>query len=219
MKQSKKSRSDNGESRHTWAYYDLQTKLEYKQAMNGRSVHIRPAQYTSKTSSVNGVIGNRNGHWFKCSSGAILNADFNAGRNLALWDYRTTPINFEKAVGVMPVVNLSEGVFGSPLNSMNIVNGRAVQLSLFDTTAYDARRENPTTLGRVVVWSVNTYESSNFLVGISVLQGRRGSKTYKLQLIKRPKKKLTIFAPYGESHQATGKDPTGAERLKSDSSS
>ncbi|MGF1487419.1 MAG: zinc ribbon domain-containing protein, partial [Prochloraceae cyanobacterium] len=127
MKQSKKSRSDNGESRHTWAYYDLQTKLEYKQAMNGRVVHIRPAQYTSKTSSVNGVIGKRNGHWFKCSSGANLNADFNAGRNLALWDYRTTPIDFEKAVSVMGTVNLSDGVFGSPPNSMNIVNGRGIQ--------------------------------------------------------------------------------------------
>ncbi len=31
MKQRKKSRADNGESRHTWAYFDLQLKLEYKQ--------------------------------------------------------------------------------------------------------------------------------------------------------------------------------------------
>jgi len=112
--------------------------------MNGRVVHIRPAQYTSKTSSVNGVIGKRNGHWFKCSSGANLNADFNAGRNLALWDYRTTPIDFEKAVSVMGTVNLSDGVFGSPPNFMNIVNGRGIQLELFDSTAYETRRENPT---------------------------------------------------------------------------
>lgn len=139
MKQRKKSRSDNGESRHAWAYYDLQMKLEYKQASNGRVVHIRPAHYTSKTSSVNGIIGKRDGHWFKCSSGATLNADFNAGRNLALWDYRTTPIDFEKAVSVMGTVNLSDGVIGSPPNSMNIVNGRAKQLSLFDITAYETR--------------------------------------------------------------------------------
>ena len=112
--------------------------------MNGRSVHIRPAHYTSKTSSVNGIIGNRNGHWFKCSSGATLNADFNAARNLAIWDYRSCPVDFEKAVGVMPVANHQDGVFGSPPNSMNIVNGRVVQLSLFDTTAYETRRENPT---------------------------------------------------------------------------
>ena len=144
MKQSKKSRSDNGESRHVWAYYDLQTKLEYKQAMNGRSTHIRPPHYTSKTSSVNGVIGKRNGHWFKCSSGATLNADFNAGRNLAIWDYRTTPVDFEKVIGVMPLANRQDGVIGSPLNSMNIVNGRGIQLELFDSTAYETRRENHT---------------------------------------------------------------------------
>ena len=94
MKQRKKSRSDNGESRHAWAYYDLQMKLEYKQAMNGRQVHARPPHYTSKTSSVNGVIGKRDGNWFKCTSGAILQSDFNAGRNLAIWDYRSCPVDF-----------------------------------------------------------------------------------------------------------------------------
>ena len=41
MKQRQKSRADNGESRHAWAYYDLQMKLEYKQAINGRQVYFR----------------------------------------------------------------------------------------------------------------------------------------------------------------------------------
>ena len=144
MKQSQKSRSDNSESRHAWAYYDLQMKLEYKQALNGRQVHIRPPHYTSLTSSINGVIGKRNGHWFKCTSGATLNADFNAGRNLAIWDERSCPVDLERAIGVMPIVVLQDGVIGSPLNSMNIVNGRVVQLSLFDRTAYETRQENPT---------------------------------------------------------------------------
>ncbi len=136
MKQSKKSRSDHGESRHAWAYYDLQRKLEYKQALNGRQVHIRPPHYTSKTSSINGVIGKRNGNWFKCTSGATLQGDFNAGRNLAIWDDRSCPINFEKAVSVMGTDNLSDGVFGTPPNLMNAVKGRVeyVQLSLFDCT-------------------------------------------------------------------------------------
>ncbi len=136
MKQRKKSRSDNGESRHAWAYFDLQLKLEYKQAMNGRQVYIRPPHYTSQTSSVNGVIGQRNGHWFKCTSGATLNADHNAGRNLAIWDYRSCPVDFQKAVSVMDTDNLQDGVFGSPLNLMNAVKGRVeyVQLSLFDCT-------------------------------------------------------------------------------------
>ena len=41
-----------------------------------------------------------------------------------------------------------DGVIGSPRNSMNIINGRAtaVQLSLFDCTNYETRRENPRSL-------------------------------------------------------------------------
>ncbi|MDJ0575281.1 MAG: transposase [Xenococcaceae cyanobacterium MO_234.B1] len=146
MKQSKKLRADNAESRHAWAYYDLQSKLEYKQALNGRQVHYRPPHYTSKTSSVNGVIGKRNGNWFKCTSGAVLQADFNSGRNLAIWDYRFCPVDSGKPISVMDIANLQDGVVGSPLNSMNIINGRttAVQLSLFDCTNYETRRENPT---------------------------------------------------------------------------
>lgn len=146
MKQSRKQRADNSQSRHTWAYYDLQLKLEYKQALNGRQTHYRPPQYTSKTSSVNGELGKRDGNWFKCTSGAVLQADFNSGRNLAIWDYRYCSLDSRKVTGVMPVVNSENGVIDSPPNSMNIINGRAEQLSLFDSTKYEARRENPTFL-------------------------------------------------------------------------
>ncbi len=146
MKQSRKQRADNSQSRHAWAYYDLQSKLEYKQAMNGRQVLTRPPHYSSKTSSVNGLIGKRDGNWFKCSSGAILQADFNSGRNLAIWDYRACSLDSREAGGVMPPANSKNGVIGSPLNSMNTINGRAKQLCLFDSTDYEARRENPTFL-------------------------------------------------------------------------
>ena len=136
MKQSRKQRSDNSQSRHAWAYYDLQLKTEYKQAMNGRQVHYRPPHYTSKTSSVNGVIGKRDGNWFKCTSGAILQSDFNSGRNLAIWDNRVCPVDSRKTELVMGSVNLQDGVIGSPPNLMNAVQGRVeyVQLSLFDCT-------------------------------------------------------------------------------------
>ena len=102
----------------------------------GRQVHVRPPHYSSKTSSVNGVIGKRNGHWFKCTSGAILNSDFNAGKNLAIWDYRSCPVDYLKAVSAMGTDNLLDGVFGNPQNLMNAVKGRVeyTQLSLFDCT-------------------------------------------------------------------------------------
>ena len=146
MKQRRAQRADNSQSRHAWAYYDLQTKLEYKQTMNGRQTHYRTPHYTSKTSSVNGELGKRDGNWFKCTSGAVLQADFNSGRNLAIWDYRACSLDSRKVTGVMPVVNSENGVIGSPLNSMNIINGRAKQLCLFDSTNYETRRENPTSL-------------------------------------------------------------------------
>jgi putative transposase len=136
MKKRKKSRSDNAQSRHAWAYYDLQTKLEYKQALNGRQTHYRPPHYTSKTRSINGVIGSRDGNWFKCTSGATLQADFNSGRNLAIWDYRSCPVDFQKSVSVIDIDNPQDGVFGNPQNLMNAVKGRLeyVHLSLFDCT-------------------------------------------------------------------------------------
>lgn len=148
MKQRKKQRSDNSQSRHAWAYYDLQLKLEYKQTMNGRQLHYRPPHYTSKTSSVNGTIGKRDKNWFKCTSGAIIQSDFNSGRNLAIWDGRSCPVDFQKPISVIDLGNLQDGVIGSPLNSMNIISGRtkAIQLSLFDCTNYETRRENPTSL-------------------------------------------------------------------------
>lgn len=136
MKQRKQQRSDNSQSRHTWAYYDLQCKLEYKQAAVGRQVHYRFPHYTSKTSSVNGVIGKRDGNWFKCTSGAMIQADFNSGRNLAIWDHRFCPVDFQKSISVIDIANPQDGVIGSPPNLMNAVKGRIEyrQLSLFDCT-------------------------------------------------------------------------------------
>ncbi|MEM8777707.1 MAG: hypothetical protein AAGF26_02305, partial [Cyanobacteria bacterium P01_G01_bin.49] len=97
---------------------------------------------------VNGIIGKRNGNWFQCTSGAIFQADFNSGRNLAMWDNRACPVDFQKPISVMNIGNLQDGVIGSPPNSMNIKNGRTtvIQLSLFDCTNFETRRENPTRL-------------------------------------------------------------------------
>ena len=86
----------------------------------GRQVHVRPPHYSSKTSSVNGVIGKRDGHWFKCTSGAKLNSDLNAARNLAIWDYRSCPIDFQKAVSVIDADNLLDGVIGCDSFSRNL---------------------------------------------------------------------------------------------------
>ncbi len=140
MKQSKKARSDAGNSRHTWPYYDLELKLGYKMAMLGRELLIRPAASTSKSSSYDGKLGKRDGHWFFAPSGQQVNADWNAARNLAQWDGFSCPLEH-----IAP----RDGAFDNPqdtvltqeekpeLNSMNTDRGRGewIELSLFDTTS------------------------------------------------------------------------------------
>lgn len=151
IRQTKKSRSDAGDSRHAWAYYDLELKIAYKLAQIGREVHSRPCAYTSKTSSYDGRLGRRDGHWFYAPSGERCNSDWNAARNIAMWDGRTCSLELQA---------LGNGAFDNPhsfsvsqpemgnCNSMNTAEGRVewVQLSLFDCTSSWARQENPTTL-------------------------------------------------------------------------
>ena len=141
------------EVKHRRRYFQ-QRRQRLQKAKKYRAIkklEQKEQHYTSKTSSVNGIIGKRNGNWFECTSGAILQSDFNSGRNLAIWDNRVCSIDSRKAAGVMPLANLSDGVIGSPPNLVNAVKGRQcglggfpheqlplrreyVQLSLFDST-------------------------------------------------------------------------------------
>ncbi|MEM9151783.1 MAG: transposase [Cyanobacteria bacterium P01_F01_bin.3] len=127
-KQHRKNRSDAGTSRHTWAYYDLEQKLCYKMALAGRTMHKRPAQYTSQTDHRNGLIGKRKGHAFTGADGYQCDADWNAGFNLAKWDGFSCSLNLKEAAPVIGVVGSGSGVFDSPLNSMNAFEGEQLEL-------------------------------------------------------------------------------------------
>lgn len=158
MRQSQKSRSDNGESRHAWAYYDLEQKIIYKMNLLGRTAHKRPAAYTSKTSSIDGQLGYRDGHWFYAPTGEKLNADLNACWNLSQWDGFSCSLDLQRVQPVMGCADSGNGVFGNPhssnavsqpetgnCNSMNTVRGRVgwVQLSLFNSTSAELDRRIP----------------------------------------------------------------------------
>lgn len=133
-KQRKKNRSDAGTSRHTWAYYDLETKLTYKMAMKGRRAHKRPAAYTSKSDHRSGRLdGKRNRHQFTGADGYQCNADWNAAINIAQWDGFSCPLILKEAASAMGAVASADGVFDTPLNSMNPT--KAEQLSLFPLSA------------------------------------------------------------------------------------
>lgn len=132
--QRKKNRSDAGTSRHTWAFYDLEAKLTYKMALSGRQAHKRPAAYTSKTDHRTGKLdGKRRRHDFKGADGYTIHADLNAAINIAQWDGFSCVLELEEALSVMGSVVSADGVFDSPLNSMNQPEGQ--QLTLFPMSA------------------------------------------------------------------------------------
>lgn len=118
MKQRKKTKSDAGQNRDYWAYYQLEQFLSYKLARKGLRLIVRPAPYTSKTSSYNGLIGKRNGHWFVDPIGNRCNSDWNASRNLAQWDGFSCSLDLQKLFPVMGLSDRENAVFGNPPNSI-----------------------------------------------------------------------------------------------------
>ncbi len=133
-KQSKKVKSDAGNNRHTWSYFQLETLTRYKAIKNAVPFELIPAPYTSKSDHRNGVIGKRNGNWFRGFDGYQCNADWNASQNIGQWPGFSCPLDsrpsrilnprgkreriprLQKTVSVMDADGLKDGVNGSPLN-------------------------------------------------------------------------------------------------------
>jgi transposase len=76
-----------------------------------------PAPYTSKSDHRNGVIGKRNGDWFKGFDGYRCHADWNASQNIGQWDGFSCPLDLQKAVSAMGIVDVEGEVNDSPLAS------------------------------------------------------------------------------------------------------
>ena len=68
---------------HRWAWYQLQTFIEYKaEAVGIEVIYVNPA-YSSKTCNKCGAIATRNKHRLTCSCGNRAHSDLNASQNLA----------------------------------------------------------------------------------------------------------------------------------------
>ncbi|MEB3180894.1 MAG: transposase [Nostocaceae cyanobacterium] len=117
MKQRQKNKSDGAENRDSWAFYQLEVFTRYKAIRAGVPVQSVPAAYTSKSDHRNGVIGKRNGAWFKGFDGYRCNADWNASQNIGQWEGFSCPLDLQKAVVAMAMVDVGGGVDDSPLTS------------------------------------------------------------------------------------------------------
>ncbi|MEA5568049.1 MULTISPECIES: transposase [unclassified Anabaena] len=115
MKQKQKTKSDAANNRDTWAFYQLELFTRYKAIRAGVPVESIPAPYTSKTDHRNGVLGVRNGNWFRGYDGYRCNADFNAASNIGQWIGFSCPLGLQEAVSAMGTVDAEGGVNDSPL--------------------------------------------------------------------------------------------------------
>lgn len=117
MKQKKKTKSDAANNRDTWAFYQLETMTRYKAIRAGVPVESVPAPYTSKSDHRNGVLGVRNGNWFRGYDGYRCNADFNAARVVGKWLGFSCPLNLQKTVAVMVADDVEGERHDTALNS------------------------------------------------------------------------------------------------------
>ncbi len=113
-KQRKKTKSDAGNNRDTWAFYQLEIFTRYKAIRAGVPVQSIPAPYTSKSDHRNGVLGKRNRDWFKGFDGYRCNADWNASQNIGQWFGFSCPLSLQKEVAVMAKSDVEGAVNDSP---------------------------------------------------------------------------------------------------------
>ena len=128
MKQSKKSRSDAGQSRHSWSFYSLEQKLDYKLALAGLRLVKVPAPYTSKSCSTCGTIGHRHKHDFNCRHGHYHNADLNASHNIAQWEGFSCSLELQKDAAVMALSATENEPLGTARSSdTSLATGNSVK--------------------------------------------------------------------------------------------
>lgn len=116
-KQRQKTKSDAGNNRDSWAFYQLEIFTRYKAVRAGVLMQSVPAPYTSKSDHRNGVLGVRNGDWFKGFDGYRCHADWNASQNIGQWLGFSCPLSLQSAVAAMAMADAEGAVNDSPLSS------------------------------------------------------------------------------------------------------
>lgn len=92
-KQRKATKSDAGQNRDYWPYYQLETFVRYKAVEAGVPIDAVRPHYTSKTCHACGHIGLRKKHRFECPHcGHRAHADANAAQNIRDWHGLHCPV-------------------------------------------------------------------------------------------------------------------------------
>ncbi|QUV85922.1 RNA-guided endonuclease TnpB family protein [Chloracidobacterium aggregatum] len=85
-RQRKDTRSDAGQNRDYWPFYQLETFVRYKALAAGVAVDAVPPHYTSQTCHRCGAINKRQKHAYVCTRcGYKAHADANAAMNVRDW--------------------------------------------------------------------------------------------------------------------------------------
>jgi IS605 OrfB family transposase len=127
--QRKQTKSDAGENRHYWPYYQLQEMILYKAALAGVAVEFVLAAYTSQACCKCHWIGERDGEHFCCPNcGYQGHSDHNASRNIGTWTGAACLVVLKPKVdtAVMALSARQDGVYGDPLISVNSQHTSAV---------------------------------------------------------------------------------------------
>lgn len=123
-RQRKTTKSDNGQNRDYWPFFQLETFCFYKARLQGVAVEKVPAPYTSKSHYPCGRLGARKGNDFYCAHcDRHEHADGNAARNIGGY------------VGLFCAVEPSQG--------MSVEGMSAPPYGLPDTAPNSVRDANP----------------------------------------------------------------------------
>jgi IS605 OrfB family transposase len=117
-KQRKTTKTDAGQNRDYWSFYQLESFVRYKALAAGVAVDAVRPHYTSQTCHPCGAINQRKKHAYVCTRcGHKAHADANAAQNIRDWYGLCCPLELDARVG---------GPHGPALNPVSQAAAQAV---------------------------------------------------------------------------------------------
>jgi putative transposase len=114
-RQRRSTKTDAGQNRDYWPFFQLESFITYKALLAGVAVEKVPATYTSKSCHRCGALGHRTKHVFACARCHYqAHADANAAQNIRDWYGMCCPLVLEAP---------ADGAHGMPLNTVRKAAG------------------------------------------------------------------------------------------------